>query len=177
MSSNDDNDDGALDQPASKEGKPTSKKGVKKRLRELEKVCLELRTENRKLRAEIKKSKAYFSHMTKVDIMSIFDWNGVEANMVSIISIFSKDYLFARYKFLIKKWQKFDPENEHSFLSIVAKKILEYNADVRDFMNNYEDQWERIYVPVICQKYNTMRGNLNNEIRKQDFGEFYIRTI
>ncbi len=44
-------------------------------------------------------------------------------------------------------------------------------------MNNYEDQWERIYVPVICQKYNMMRGNLNNEIRKQYFGEFDIHSI
>jgi hypothetical protein len=26
-------------------------------------------------------------------------------------------------------------------------------------------------------KYNTMRGNLNNEIRKQYFGEFDIHTI
>jgi hypothetical protein len=37
-------------------------------------------------------------------------------------------------------------------------------------MNSYKDQWERIYVPVI-------RGNLNNEIRKQYFGEFDIHTI
>jgi hypothetical protein len=32
-------------------------------------------------------------------------------------------------------------------------------------------------VLVIFQKYNTMRGNLNNESRKQYFGEFDIRTI
>jgi hypothetical protein len=49
MSSIEDDEDGDLDQPASKKGKPTSKKGVKKRLREFEKVCLELSTENRKL--------------------------------------------------------------------------------------------------------------------------------
>jgi hypothetical protein len=62
-------------------------------------------------------------------------------------------------------------------LLFAVKKILEYNADVRDFMNNYEDQRERIYVPVICQKYNTMRGSLNNEIRKQYLGEVDICTI
>jgi hypothetical protein len=50
MSSSDHDDDGDLDQPASKKGKPKSKKGVRKKLRELEKVCLELRTENRNLR-------------------------------------------------------------------------------------------------------------------------------
>jgi hypothetical protein len=44
----------------------------------LEKECLELRTENRKLWAEMKKSKAYYSHTTKVDIMSIIDWNDEE---------------------------------------------------------------------------------------------------
>ncbi len=78
---------------------------------------------------------------------------------------------------MIENWQKFNQENEHSFSLFVAKKILEYNADVRDFMSNYEDQWEKIYVPVICQKYNTMKGNLNNKIRKQYFGEFDIHTI
>jgi hypothetical protein len=95
---------------------------------------------------------------------------------VSIISNFSKDYLFTGYKFLNKNWQKYNPENEHSCSSFVAKKILEYNLDVRNYMDNYEDQWERIYVPVICQKYNTMRGSLNNEIRKQYFGDFGICT-
>jgi hypothetical protein len=62
-------------------------------------------------------------------------------------------------------------------LLFVAKKIVEYDADVKNFMNNYEGQQERIYVPDFCQKYNIMRGNLNNEIRKQYFGEFDIRTI
>jgi hypothetical protein len=94
MISSDDDDDGDLDQPASKKGKPTSKKGVEKRLRELEKVCLELRTENRNLRAEVKKSKAYYSRTTKVDMMNMFDCNGEEANLASMISNFSKDYLF-----------------------------------------------------------------------------------
>ncbi len=32
-------------------------------------------------------------------------------------------------------------------------------------------------MPVICQKYNTTRGNLNDEIRKQYFGEFVIIQI
>jgi hypothetical protein len=59
--------------------------------------------------------------------------------------------LFTGYKFLNKIGRKFNPEDEYSLFSFVAKKILEYNADVRDFMKNYEDQWERIYVPVICQ--------------------------
>jgi hypothetical protein len=66
----------------------------KKRLRELEKICLELRTENRKLWAEVKKSKAYYSHTIKFDIMSIFDWIGEEANLARIISNYSKDYFF-----------------------------------------------------------------------------------
>ncbi len=88
----------------------------------------------------MKISKAYYSRTMKVDIMSIFNWNGEEANLASITSISCKDYLFTRYKFLNKNWQKYDPENENSFLSFVAKKVLEYNADVRDYMNNYEDQ-------------------------------------
>jgi hypothetical protein len=97
--------------------------------------------------------------------------------MSIIILTCCKNYLFTRYKFLNNNWQKYNLENENSFLLFVAKKILKYNANVRDYMNNYEDQWGRIYVPVIHQKYNTMRGYLNDEIRKQYFGEFVICTI
>ncbi len=109
--------------------------------------------------------------------MSIFDWDDEEANLVSVISNFSKDYLFTLYKFLNENWPKFDRESKHSFLLFVAKKIVEYNTDVRDFMDNCDHQWERVYVPDIHQKYCMIRGNLNNEIRKQYFGEFDIRTI
>jgi hypothetical protein len=99
MSSSDDNDDGATDQPASKKSEPTSKKEVNIRVRELEKECRELRIENRKLWAEMKKSKAYYSRTTKGDIMSLFDWNSEEANMENIITTFCIDYLYTRYKF------------------------------------------------------------------------------
>jgi hypothetical protein len=40
MSRSDDDDNGALDQPALKKDKPTSKKGIEKRPRELEKERL-----------------------------------------------------------------------------------------------------------------------------------------
>jgi hypothetical protein len=75
---------------------------------------------------------------------------------------------------LNKNWQKYYLDNENSLSSFAAKKILEYNVDVRDCINNYEDKWERIYVPVICQKYNNIRGDFNSEIRKQYFGDFVV---
>ncbi len=75
-----------------------------------------------------------------------------------------------------QNWQKYDPENENSFSLFVAKKILEYNADVRDYMNNYESMGEDICA-CFSSKYNTMRGNLNNEIKKQSFDEFVFKQI
>jgi hypothetical protein len=37
----------------------------------------------------------------------------------------------------------------------------------------FEDQWERVYVPVIGLKYQTMRCNLGNKVRAQYFGELH----
>jgi hypothetical protein len=37
----------------------------------------------------------------------------------------------------------------------------------------FEDQWERVYVPVIGLKYQNMRCNLGNAIQAQYFGELH----
>jgi hypothetical protein len=37
----------------------------------------------------------------------------------------------------------------------------------------FEDQWERVYVPVIGLKYQNMRCNLGNGIRARDIGELH----
>ena len=37
----------------------------------------------------------------------------------------------------------------------------------------FEDQWERVYVPVIGLKYRNMRCNLGNDIQEQYFGELH----
>ena len=67
-----------------------------------------------------------------------------ESNLANKITTFCKDYLFTQYKFLNKNWQKYDPDIENSLSLFVAKKNLGYKTDVRDYMNNYEDQLERI---------------------------------
>jgi hypothetical protein len=37
----------------------------------------------------------------------------------------------------------------------------------------FEDQWERVYVPVIGLKYQNMRCNLGNKVQAQYFGELH----
>jgi hypothetical protein len=44
---------------------------------------------------------------------------------------------------------------------------------VRGFGREFEDQWERVYVPVIGLKYQNMRCNLGNDVRAQYFGELH----
>jgi hypothetical protein len=34
----------------------------------------------------------------------------------------------------------------------------------------FEDQWERVYVPVIEKKYQNMRNNIGNDIRETVWG-------
>jgi hypothetical protein len=38
----------------------------------------------------------------------------------------------------------------------------------------FEDEWERIYVPMIGLRYTHMRCNLGSNIRAQYFGEFNV---
>ena len=62
-------------------------------------------------------------------------------------------------------WEKYNQDNKDS-LSLFIKRKFEDNNRV-----DYEDQWDRIYVPTIASKYKTLRCNLNNAIREQYKGE------
>jgi hypothetical protein len=81
------------------------------------------------------------------------------------VSLICRDYLFPRFKFLSDNWQKYDAENENSLSYFVGAKMK------MNRMNRYEDLWERVFVPAICLKYQTICCNLNNAIKQICKGE------
>ena len=81
------------------------------------------------------------------------------------VSLFFRDYLFPRFKFLSDNWQKYDGKNENSLSYFVGAKMKMKR------MNRYKDLWERVFVPTIRLKYQTIRCNLNNVIKQIYKGE------
>ena len=120
----------------------------------------ELVDENKRLKSELRKALSSNSRGTKGDIRKDYGWNGEEVNLSDRVSLFCRDYLFPRFKFLSDDWQKYDAENENSLSYFVGKR-MKMNS-----MNRYEDLWERVFVPTIRLKYQTIRCNLNNVIKQ-----------
>ena len=140
-----------------------------KRLKEIikrkEQELDELVDENKKLKSELRKALSSNSRGTKGDIRKDYGWNGEEVNLSDRVSLFCRDYLFPRFKFLSDDWHKYDAENENSLSYFVGKR-MKMNS-----MNRYEDLWERVFVPTIHLKYQTIRCNLNNAIKQIYKGE------
>ncbi len=113
------------------------------------------------------------SQTTKLDLQSLYSWSAAKATLASRITEFCQDDLFPKYKFLDKNWHVCDLDNKNSLLSFVSTKVKDQNLHMRivTMGAKFEDQWERIYVPVIRSKYQTIRCNLNNDIWKVYSGE------
>ncbi len=133
----------------------------------------ELKEENRKLQVELKKLNAAGSWTTKLDLQSSYNWSAANATLTSRITELCKDYLFPKYKFLDENWQVCDLDNKNTLTSFVSTKVKNQNPHMRIVTRGakFEDQWERIYMPVIQSKYQMIRCNLNNDIRKAYLGE------
>jgi hypothetical protein len=115
--------------------------------------------ENKRLKLELRKSLSSNSRGTKGDIRKDNDWNGEEVNLLDRVSLFCRDYLCPRFKFLSDNWQKYDAKNENTLSYFVGTKMK------MNHMNRYEDLWERVFVPTIRLKYQTICCNLNNAIK------------
>jgi hypothetical protein len=152
---------------------------TEKRMRTLEDKLYELEESNKKLKAELMATKGSTNKSTKGEICNTNDWTGEEANLADKITEFCKDFLFPHYKFLKDGWKTFNPENEKSFSFFVGKNMARTYLNMRIATTGmqYEDEWERIYVPTIGLKYTHMRCNLGSDIRSQYFGELDINTI
>ncbi len=122
----------------------------------------ELKEENRKLQVELRKLNRAVSWTTKLVLQSLYNWSAAKATLASRITEFCKDYLFPKCKFLDENWQVCDLDNKNSLSSFVSKKVKDQNPHMRIVTTgaNFEDQWERMFVPVIQSKYQTIRCNL-----------------
>ena len=88
-----------------------------------------------------------------------YDWEGEDASFADWVIHFCKVYLFPQFKFLSDGWTEFQPSRPDSMSEYVRQKMeLPVSA-------NYKDLWERVIVPSINSKYNSMKCNINNEIR------------
>ena len=83
-----------------------------KRLKEImkrkEQELDELVDENKRLKSELRKALSSNSRGTKGDIRKDYGWNGEEVNLSDRVSLFCRDYLFPRFRFLSDDWQKYD---------------------------------------------------------------------
>lgn len=161
FSDDDDNDDDDVDNNKDSH----IKQRVTKRVRDLEDKCYQYKLENKRLKSQLKKAQNSSGRLTKGGMRTENEWSGNEANLSDMISSFCVSYLFPRYKFLMDGWEKYNQDNKDSLSSFIKRKFEDDNRV------DYEDQWDRIYVPTIASKYKTLRCNLNNAIREQYKGE------
>jgi hypothetical protein len=94
------------------------------------------------------------------------------------INNFRRDFVFPRYKFLRDGWQDYEPSNEKSLSYFVGQKMANtyQNMRISTSGRKFEDQWERVYVPVIEKKYQNMRNNIGNDIRETYFCGLHERV-
>jgi hypothetical protein len=161
MSDDDDESDDQMGKKVDSNEVKRLKESIKRKDQEWD----ELVEENKRLKSELRKALSSNSKVTKGDIRKDNDWNGEEVNLSDRVSLFCRDYLFPRFKFLSDDWQKYDAENENSLSYFVGKR-MKMNS-----MNRYEDLWETVFVPTIRLKYQTIRCNLNNAIKQIYKGE------
>ncbi len=147
-------------------------------MRDLEDYINELKEKNKKPKTELKVSKKSNSHSIKGDIQNANNRTGEKANLANKITEFCKDYLFPCYKFLKDGWQTYNPENNMSFCCFVGKNMANTYKNMRIEMTGtqFEDEWDRIYVPTIGLKYTHMRCNLGSDIQMQYLGEFNVKV-
>ncbi len=148
---------------------------AEKRVRDLEYDLRELEAENKQLKVELNCSKKKYRHSSKKDIRTYNEWTFDEVNLANKINNFSRDVMFLRYKFLKEGWQDYEPSNKKSLSYFVGQKMADTYQNMRILTSGREseDQWERVYVPVIKKKYQNMRNNVENDIRETYFHELH----
>jgi hypothetical protein len=137
-----------------------------------------LEAENKQLKEKLNCSKKKYRRSSKEDIRTYNEWTFDKANLANKINNFSRDVIFLGYKFLKEGWQDYKPSNKKSLSYFVGQKIADKYQNMRILTpgREFEDQWERVYVPVIKKKYQNMRNNIGNNIRETYFHELHDRV-
>ncbi len=83
--------------------------------------------------------------------------------------------MFLHYKFLKEGLQDYEPNNKKSLSYFVGQKMADTYQNIRILTSGreFEDQWERVYAPVIKKKYQNMRNNAGKDIRETYFCELH----
>jgi len=86
-------------------------------------------------------------------------WKGEEFVFVKEVNDFCRDRLYPKEKFLRKNWKEYLPDDTRSLYSVCMKHLsIPEGSDKRDI-------WERVIVPSIRDKYQSMKCNMNNKIK------------
>ncbi len=127
----------------------------RKRVRDLEYYLRQLEVDNKRLKIELKFAKKKYRRLSKEDISTCNEWTFDEANLANKINDFSWDVMFLGYKFLKEGWQDYEPSNKKSLSYFVGRKmaVTYQNMMILTSGREFEDSWERVYVPVIKKKY------------------------
>ncbi len=135
----------------------------------------ELEAVSKRLKEDLKNYKKKVHCSSKGDIRDSNGWMGDEAILAYKVTKFSRDYMFPCYKFLKEGWQDYNPTNKKSLSYFVGMKMADTYSSMRipTIGREFEDQWERVYVPVIGLKHQNMRCNLGNDVQAQHFGELH----
>ncbi len=151
---------------------------TEKRVCDLEYDLRQLEAENKQLKVELNCSKKKYRCLSKEDIRTYNEVTFDKANLANKINYFSRDVMFPSYKFLKQEWQDYKSSNEKSLSYFVGQKMANTYQNMRILTSGreFEDQWERAYVPVIKKKYQNMRNNVGNNIRETYCCELHDRV-
>jgi len=87
------------------------------------------------------------------------EWTGEEINFVKDINDFCKEELYPNEKFLRKNWQLYLPNDRNSLCWVVMRNLsFPERSDPMDI-------WNRVVVPSIREKYQSMRCNMTTRIK------------
>jgi len=101
----------------------------------------------------------FTSRMKKEKVREELKWTGEETTFTETVNHFCWIFLFPKFKFLKYGWTEIMPDKKNSFYSLCMCHLkIPEGADKKDI-------WDRVIVPSVMRKYQTMKCNLNNDIK------------
>jgi hypothetical protein len=86
-------------------------------------------------------------------------WTGDKLIFIKDINDFCRERLYPKEKFLRKNWQEYLPNDRRSLYSVCMKHLSIPEG------SNPKEIWDRVIVPSIRDKYQSMKCNMNNKIK------------
>ena len=109
---------------------------------------------------------------TKQKLREVYAWSDKEASLAQAVVHMCKAYLFPRFKFLRGKWYEYDQDKEGGFCKLVMNQLPNLSK-----CSDAEEIWDRVVVPSIKLKYQTLRNNINSVVRGRYGGTFIPHLV